>query len=100
MTLTSLHLKDKYRKLLRYIYIKVPKSKVVICSSFSCVRIFRFTEPFFFCENPACDLPGPASVAKSYSISKPAVVRLALNGHLIDFLRKSGNIGTFPAKLK
>ncbi len=39
--------------------------------------------PFFFCENPAYDLPGPSSVAKAfYSNSKPAVFRLALNGYL------------------
>ncbi len=33
---------------------------------------------------PACDLPGPSSVAKSYSISKTAVFRLALNVYLAD----------------
>ncbi len=44
-------------------------------------------------------MPGPSSVVKSYIISKPAVFHLALNGHLADFLRKSGNLGTFHAKL-
>ncbi len=37
---------------------------------FSSVFILRFTEPFSFCENLACDLLGPSSVAKSYSIFK------------------------------
>ncbi len=100
VTLTSLYLKDKYRTLFPPLHLYQGPIVESRCSSFFLCAHFQIHWTLFFFKNLACDLPELSCVAKSYSISKPAFFRIALNGHLVDFLSKSGKLRIIlPSKL-